>query len=313
VVTVRAGLNLPQYSIDFRDDSPSARSVIEVARAAEDGGFDSVWLSDHPFAIGPDGSVSGALEAATTMGLVASATKRVVVGSLVFASSMRTPEQLAAAARALALVAPARVIVGIGTGWYEPEHRSYGTELQPYPARARRLEDALEAVREVGASTLVGGVSQRVMEVSAKGADWWNCSWDVPVDVFSERSRALDAACERIGRDPAFVGRSVGVTVLPGSRAERLRALEGVRGRATFLSSLELSTLETSIIVGSGSDCAERIAAYGADEVMITPFVRDDLDLIARLAAEVLPLLPGRPDAGGRAAGSGDGIATRSG
>jgi len=81
------------------------------------------------------------------------------------------------------------------------------------------------------------------------------------------------------------------VTVLVGARAERLRAVEAVRARAPFLASLDLSSLETSIVSGSSEDCAARIAAYGADEVVITPFVRDDLEMIARIGEEIAPLL----------------------
>jgi alkanesulfonate monooxygenase SsuD/methylene tetrahydromethanopterin reductase-like flavin-dependent oxidoreductase (luciferase family) len=291
---VRAGLNLPQYTIDVAGTlSPDA--VVRVARAAEAAGFDSVWLSDHPFAIGPDGTVSGALEALTTMAYVAAATSRVTVGSLVLASSMRRPEQLAGAARALGLVGPSRVVLGLGAGWYEPEHRAFGVSLSRYPDRIEALVRSVVAVKEAGATVLVGGVSQRVIDVVASDADAWNCAWDVPVDAFRSLSVALDGACVRVGRDPAAVGRSIGVTLLVGARAEMRRAVEAVRARAPFLASLELSDLEGSIVTGSADECAARIAAYGADEVVITPFVRDDLELIARIANEVLPRLPGRP------------------
>lgn len=287
---MRAGLNLPQYTIDFdRELSPEA--LLRVARAAEDGGFDSVWLSDHPFAIGPDGSVSGALEALTTMGCVAAATSRVTVGSLVLASSMRSPEQLAGAARALDLVAPSRVVIGLGTGWYEPEHRAYGVSLSRYPDRISSLSRSVVAVKEAGATVLVGGVSQSVIDVVASGADAWNCAWDVPVEVFRSLSRDLDDACERAGRDPSEVSRSIGVTVLLGARAEMHRAVEAVRARAPYLASLDLDALEHSIITGSCDEIVQRISAYGADEVVVTPFVRDDLEMIAGIGDGLIPAL----------------------
>jgi alkanesulfonate monooxygenase SsuD/methylene tetrahydromethanopterin reductase-like flavin-dependent oxidoreductase (luciferase family) len=144
-----------------------------------------------------------------------------------------------------------------------------------------------------------------VIEVVSRYADVWNCAWDVPAEAFRSLSVALDDACARNGRDPAAVSRSIGVTLLVGARPEMHRAVEAVRARAPFLSSLELSALERSIVTGSADECADRIAAYGADEVVITPFVRDDLELIARIADEVLPRLPGRDRAGSSAAGSG--------
>jgi alkanesulfonate monooxygenase SsuD/methylene tetrahydromethanopterin reductase-like flavin-dependent oxidoreductase (luciferase family) len=146
-------------------------------------------------------------------------------------------------------------------------------------------------VKEAGATVLVGGVSQSVIDVAARLADSWNCAWDVPVEVFRSLSRDLDDACERVGRDPAAVSRSVGVTLLVGARAERLRAVEAVRARAPFLASLDLDTLERLVVAGSSEEIVQRIAAYEADEVVITPFLRDDLEMIARIGDEMIPSL----------------------
>jgi alkanesulfonate monooxygenase SsuD/methylene tetrahydromethanopterin reductase-like flavin-dependent oxidoreductase (luciferase family) len=284
---MRVGLNLPQYEIDVVGEL--VPSVVAAARVAEEAGFDSVWVSDHPFVVAPDGSVSGALEALTLMGYVAASTSRVTVGSLVLASSMRSVEQLVGGARVPSLVAPSRVVIGVGTGWYKPEHLAYGVSLSRYPDRVALLEANLEALRSSSITTLVGGVSQSVIEVAARLADHWNCAWDVPVDVFRSLCRDLDVGCEKAGRDPSAVSRSIGVTALPGARAERLRAIEAVRARAPFLASLDLDVLEKSIVAGSPDEIAERISAYGADEVVVTPFVRDDLEMIARIGEEVIP------------------------
>jgi len=286
---MRVGLNLPQYEIDVVGGL--VPSVVSAARVAERAGFDSVWVSDHPFVVAPDGSVSGALEPLTLMGFLAAATSRVTVGSLVLASSMRSVEQLVAGARALSLVAASRVVVGVGAGWYRPEHEAYGVSLPSYGSRLASLEANLFALTSSSVTTLVGGVSQSVIDVAARFADSWNCAWDVPAEVFRSLCRDLDAACERAGRDPASVSRSVGVTVLPGARAERLRAVEAVRARAPYLASLDLDALEQSIIMGSSDEIVQRITDFGADEVVVTPFVRDDLEMIARIGDEVIPPL----------------------
>jgi len=289
---MRVGLNLPQYEIDVAG-ALTPDSVVGAARIAEEAGFDSVWVSDHPFAVAPDGTVSGALEATTTMAFVAASTARVTVGSLVLASSMRSSEQLVAGARALDLVAPGRVVMGLGTGWFEAEHRAFGVAFPAYRSRLADLERNLQAVRSMSMPVVVGGVSQSVIAVAGRFADGWNCAWDVPVDAFGSLSRDLDEACRRFGRDPSSVSRSVGVTVLPGARAERHRAVEAVRVRARFLASLDLDELESTIVAGSIDECAARIAAYVADEVIITPFVRDDLEMIARIGEKLVPTLHG--------------------
>ena len=287
---MRVGLNLPQYEIDVAG-ALGPEPVVAAARAAEEAGFDSVWVSDHPFVVAPDGSVSGALEATSLMAYVASSTSRVTMGSLVLASSMRSSEQLVAGGRALALVAPSRVVVGVGAGWYQPEHRAFGVTLNSYGSRLASLEANLSALGSSSVTTLVGGVSQSVIDVAARLADSWNCAWDLPVEVFRSLCRDLDDACERVGRDPSAVSRSIGVTVLSGARAERLRVVDAVRARAPFLASLDLASLEASIVGGSSEECAARIAAYGADEVIVTPFMRDDLGMIARIGEEIAPLL----------------------
>ena len=287
---MRVGLNLPQYQIDVAG-ALGPEPVVAAARAAEKAGFDSVWVSDHPFVVAPDGSVSGALEATSLMAYVASSTSRVTMGSLVLASSMRSSEQLVAGGRALALVAPSRVVVGVGAGWYQPEHRAFGVTLNSYGSRLASLEANLSALGSSSVTTLVGGVSQSVIDVAARLADSWNCAWDLPVEVFRSLCRDLDDACERVGRDPSAVSRSIGVTVLSDARAERLRVVDAVRARAPFLASLDLASLEASIVAGSSEECAARIAAYGADEVIVTPFVRDDLEMIARIGEEIAQLV----------------------
>jgi len=286
---VRVGLNLPQYEIDFAGRPERA---VESARAAEDAGLDAVWLSDHPFAVAPDGSVSGALDAVVTMGHIAANTSRIVVGSLVLACSMRSTEQISSAARELALVAPERAVLGLGAGWFAPEHRAFGAHLGTFKERLRALEETVDAVRESRVEVLIGGTGEHVLDLAARSADWWNCSWDVPVEVFRRLGQSLDAASARADRDPSSVRRSVGVTVLlAASREEAQRAVDGVARRASFLRALDLSELERAIVVGDADVCARRIAEYGADEVVITPFERDDIDGIKRLGGELVPLL----------------------
>jgi alkanesulfonate monooxygenase SsuD/methylene tetrahydromethanopterin reductase-like flavin-dependent oxidoreductase (luciferase family) len=168
---------------------------------------------------------------------------------------------------------------------------AFGVPLSRYADRVALLEANLSALRSLSITTLVGGVSQNVIAVAGRLAGGWNCSWDVPVEVFRSLCRDLDDACVRAGRDPSAVSRSIGVTVLPGARAERLQAVEAVRARAPFLASLDLDVLESSIIAETSEECAERIAAYGADEVIITPFVRDDLEMVARIGREIAPAL----------------------
>jgi alkanesulfonate monooxygenase SsuD/methylene tetrahydromethanopterin reductase-like flavin-dependent oxidoreductase (luciferase family) len=290
---MRVGLALPQYEVD-RD--PAAGSTLEaatgIARRAEALGLDSVWVSDHPFAVAPDGTVSGALEPLVLLAALGRETSRIELGTLVLAATMRSPGLVAHSARGLA---PGRLVVGVGTGWYEPEHRAYGIALPGYGERITRVEatiDALHGLASDRPSILLGGTGRRLIELAARRADVWNVSWDAPPEGFALLSRRVDEACERAGGEPSSIRRSVGLTVLVGARDRDIdAAVERLRGRAAFLSGIDRDSLGARIVTGTPEACAERIASYRADEVVIALGLRDDPEMLDLFATEVAPLV----------------------
>jgi alkanesulfonate monooxygenase SsuD/methylene tetrahydromethanopterin reductase-like flavin-dependent oxidoreductase (luciferase family) len=292
---MRVGLALPQYEVD-RD--PAAGSILEastgIARRAEALGLDGVWASDHPFALAPDGTVSGALEPLVLLAALARETSRIQLGTLVLAATMRSPGLVAHSARGLA---PGRLVVGVGTGWYEPEHRAYGIALPGYGERITRVEATIDALRGLASdrpSILLGGTGRRLIELAARHADVWNVSWDAPPEGFTLSSRRLDEACERAGREPPSIRRSVGLTVLVGANERDIDAsVEQLRGRAAFLSAVDRDALAGRIVTGTPQLCAERIASYQADEVVVALLLRDDLEMLELFATEVVPVVRG--------------------
>jgi alkanesulfonate monooxygenase SsuD/methylene tetrahydromethanopterin reductase-like flavin-dependent oxidoreductase (luciferase family) len=282
---MRVGINLPQYAIDFAEPSRATQTVIELARLAEGHGLDDVWVSDHPFVIGPDGVSSGALEPLMILGAVAQTTRRVGLGTLVLASTMRAPALVGHMARTLP---SSRLTIGAGGGWYRPEHEAFGLDLPSLEARMAMLEGTLQAVRDSGARALAGGVGERVIEIAARSSDAWNAAWDPPPDAYRARSAALDESCVRAGRKPAEVSRSVGVNVLVAQDDKGVDdAVEQMRIRAPFLRSIETAALRERIVCGTPAYCASRIGAYGADEVVVTLALRDDAAMLELFADEV--------------------------
>lgn len=290
---VRVGVALPQYEIDRGPDGPgSFDALVAVARAAEGSGLDAVWLSDHPFAVGPDGTLSGALEPLVSAAAIARRTRRIEVGTLVLAATMRAPALVAHTARTI----PAgRITVGVGAGWYEPEHRAYGIERGTYARRVARVEATFAALSGLGPDRpriLAGGTGTRLLDVAARHADVWNVAWDVGPDAFASASGRIDEACERAGRDPATIARSVGLTVLVGRDDRAIgSAVERLRGRASFLASVDATSLAERIVAGTPERCVERLAAYAADELVVALLLRDDLEMLELFATEVAPQL----------------------
>jgi alkanesulfonate monooxygenase SsuD/methylene tetrahydromethanopterin reductase-like flavin-dependent oxidoreductase (luciferase family) len=104
----------------------------------------------------------------------------------------------------------------------------------------------------------------------------------------------VDEACERAGREPSWVRRSVGLTVLVGASDRDIdAAVERLRGRAAFLSGVDRRTLAARIVTGTPQRCAERIASYQADEVVVALLLRDDPEMLDLFATEVAPLVRG--------------------
>ena len=292
---MKLGIALPQYEIDVAPGAGAWQLALDMTRRAEALGLDGVWLSDHPFAIGPDGLASGAFEPITGAAALARSTEKLRIGTLVLSSAMRAPGLVAHSFRSLSAIAPGRIVAGLGAGWYEPEHRAFGTTLPPYTERLASLGRTVEALAALGPErpeVLLGGTGTDLMELAARAADTWNVAWDVPPGAYSELTRKLDAACERAGRDPRSISRTVGLTVAVAADEHGLdAAVDRLRERAAFLSAVDRGSLAERIVLGTPERCAERIAAFAADEVVVALLLRDDPEMLDLFATEVAPKL----------------------
>src|SRR5688500_1251249 len=112
---MKFGVTLPQFGASWSE-------VRELAAAAEESGFDSVWVADHFFGVGSDDP----LEAWTEMSAVAAITRRLEIGFLVLCNNYRPPPLLAKMATTLDAISNGRVILGYGAGWFAQEYEAYG-------------------------------------------------------------------------------------------------------------------------------------------------------------------------------------------
>jgi alkanesulfonate monooxygenase SsuD/methylene tetrahydromethanopterin reductase-like flavin-dependent oxidoreductase (luciferase family) len=219
---VDIGLALPQYDYSVPGESPVRwATVVEWATRAEDAGFASVWLSDHLFVDpsrwgGPQGTYD-CFDPIVGLGALARATSRVQLGTLVLCAPLRSPRVLAKHLETVHRLAGGRLIAGIGAGWNEAEFVAAGVAFERAGVRVRQLDEAVATLKEhQPAPVWVGGRGDRVMEVAARRADGFNMGgWT------AETRRPLadfDRTCERVGRDPATVTRSVNHTVGDVSR-----------------------------------------------------------------------------------------------
>jgi probable F420-dependent oxidoreductase len=236
---MKIGLVLPQAAEDGAGGTWT--DVLGLARQAEEGGADSLWLSDHFFyreASQPVGSETGYHEAWTLLSALAATTRHVELGTLVLATSFRPPGLLAKMAATVDDVSGGRVILGLGCGWHEPEYEAFG---YPFDHRVGRFEEALRiivpllhgervtfdgtyaqvhdaAIRPAlirpALPILVAAKGDRMLRLTARHADAWQTAWfGRPDDRYRQRHADLLAACDEEGRDAATLQVTVGVEI----------------------------------------------------------------------------------------------------
>jgi F420-dependent oxidoreductase-like protein len=146
---VKLGLQIPRFR--WPGGPPLlATTLAQVARAADDAGFASIWLMDHFFQISSIGKPEEEmLEAYTTLGYLAAHTSRARLGTLVTGVHYRHPGILVKQVTTLDVLSAGRAWLGIGAGWYERESRGLGVPFPPLKVRFEQLEDTLKIAHQM--------------------------------------------------------------------------------------------------------------------------------------------------------------------
>jgi len=242
---MRLGLFVPQgWRLDLTGIDPAAQwtTMLEVARAAEDGPFESIWVFDH-FHTVPVPTDEATHEAWTLMAAFAAATSRVRLGQMCTCMGYRNPAYLAKVAATVDLISGGRAEMGIGGGWYEHEWRAYGYGFPTAGERLGMLDEGVQIMRQLwstGTATLdgkyyqvdgaisrplplqeggiplwiAGGGEKKTLRIAAKYAAYTN--FDATPEVFKRKSEILAAHCAEVGTDYDAIVRSGNYNVVIG-------------------------------------------------------------------------------------------------
>ena len=284
-----------------------------LATAVEDLGFAGLYRSDHYTNANPPDMDS--LELWVSLTWLADNTERIKFGPMVSPVSFRQPTMTARMASAVDDLSGGRLILGLGAGWQEREHRNYGWELLDTGPRLDRLEEGLhiishllqneaplnfdgehyrlhEAVllprpqRPGGPPILVGGNGpQRTLPLVARYANAWNGIFVPPVR-FAELNGRLDELLEANGRRPDEVRRSLMTGCIFGRDAAEVERLAANRNRNVE----ELR--QRGMAIGTGNEIVEQLdewAEAGVQLIMLQWLDLDDLDRLEAMAQAVLP------------------------
>jgi F420-dependent oxidoreductase-like protein len=290
--------------------------ILAMAQATEEAGFDGFFRGDHYLGIDAGDPDYLPTDSWTTLAGLARETTRIKLGTLMTAGTFRNPAVVAVAVATVDQMSGGRVCLGIGTGWYEREHRSFGIPFPPMGERFDRLDEAMQViiglwttppgqtfsfdgrfwqleesanfpalVQRPRPEIVIGGTGpRRTPLAAARFADEFNSGAGHGV---AERFANVRRVCEEIGRDPATLRMSATHQVICGAtreEAQRRLARLGPPGERMLANG----------IVGTPRDVVDglqSLAEEGCEIVYLHVFDIDDLDHIALIGAEVVAQL----------------------
>lgn len=321
----RLGFQIPNFTFPGVPDDRLFERVVTMARAAEDAGFDTVLVMDHfyqlPLLGPPDAPM---LEGYATLCALAARTERIRLSALVTGVTYRNPAHVAKIVTTLDLISGGRAQLGIGAGWFEPEHVGLGFDFPPLRERLERLEEALEIITAMfrgerptfagrfyrvegainsppplqpgGPPILIGGNGEkRTLRLAAKYANDSNLTC-APEEI-PRKLEALERHCADLGRDPGeitktWLGSVIVEPTLREAEATRNRFLEGRGMNWDTLPDEIRERIDQSVLVGDPDRLLgfvqEKLIGAGLDGVIVNlPANGHEPDAIA-LVAETL-------------------------
>jgi probable F420-dependent oxidoreductase len=274
--SLRLGVQLPEVERDVRWPE-----YLAMARAAEQVGFDSIWLGDHLLYRDDGRPERGPWEAWTLMAGLAAVTERVQVGPLVACTAFHPPPVLAKMAATVDEISGGRLVLGLGAGWNEPDFRAFGL---PFDHRASRFVEAFEIVRRLlerqrvtysgrfvsvddavllpapkrRPPLMIGSSGERVLRATLPHVDVWNTWYDLVGNTpegFDRDNQMVSRIALEVGREPSEIERSACVSVALAGGLDRRHVRD-----------------EVPPIEGDADEIVRRLEEFrdaGADEIIL--------------------------------------------
>ncbi len=292
--------------------------VLDLWRHLESTGWDVACVTDH-FMPNTKEKEGAMLESWSTLSALAALVPRMRVGTIVLGNTYRHPAVVAKMAAQVDIISGGRLLLGMGAGWQQNEHESYGIPFYTMKERLERLDEACEVMKSLWTKPrsdfkgryyqladapldpkpvqsphpelMIGGGGERVtLRIVAKHADHWNV-WGGP-QVLTRKGKILDEHCAAVGRAPKTITRSVNMALLITDKKDEVeqlaKTIETRMGR-------HAADARDTCLAGTPDQIRERLQqlkAAGCDVLFIPslfrplPELRRDLD---RFIKEIAP------------------------
>jgi F420-dependent oxidoreductase-like protein len=299
----------PQQGADYT-------TLLKVAKATEDLGFDAFFRSDHYLKMGSVTGLPGPTDAWTTLAGLAVQTERIRLGTLVSPVTFRHPGPLAVTVAQVDQMSGGRVELGLGTGWFDAEHEAYGIEFPSLGERFSIFEEQLavisglwaardderfsysgkhytvtdspalpKPVQRPGPPIVIGGGGQKkTPRLAAAYASEYNAAFDVPAGTLAAFDR-VRAAVEKEGRAESSMIYSAAQVVCCGRDEAEVARRAAVIGR-------EVDELREHGLTGTPDEIVAKIGEFakiGTQRMYLQVLDLHDIEHLELIAAEVLP------------------------
>ena len=301
----------PQQGARYQD-------LLTVAQHAEKLGFDGFFRSDHYVKMGDQASgLPGPSDAWITLAGIARETSTIRLGTLVNSSTFRYPGVLAISIANVDDMSNGRVELGLGAGWFNDEHTSYGIPFPALGERFDRLEEQLAIVTGLWKTPIDqtfsfdgkhfqltnspalpkpvqspvpiiigGGGPKRTPALAARYASEFNLPFSSQ-EAFIQQCNRVKAACTEIGRDPNTLVYSTALIVCVGKTDADIKRRAAVLGR-------EVDELKLNGVCGTPAEAIEKLQSWkavGAERAYLQVLDLADLDQLDLIASEVMSAL----------------------
>ncbi len=302
--------------IEIDDPIQQYEAMTKVAKEADKGGWDSIWVFDH-FHTVPEPTMETTFECWTISATLARDTKNVNIGQMVGCNGYRQPSLYAKIASTVDVASHGRLYAGIGAGWYEHEWRAYGYGFPETPERMGMFREAVQIIHKMWTEDKptftgkrytidgpinepksakpgrkvplwIGGGGEKVtLKLVAQYGDACNLGGDL--ETMQHKLDVLKGHCETVGRNYDDIVRSTGLSAHPiGPTDDPEKATAEARGEMSF------EEYSKDTIIGTPEQIREQAQAkldLGFNYfIMSFPRVAYTQETMNRFATEVIPL-----------------------